>query len=357
LAPYQPIRMKNGEIRKKPIRNQIDYILIDNKHLKFVTDSRSFTNTHTESDHNLVLMTLKLQLSRLNRPKKDPNPQINIENFKKPDNIRRYRQKVDELIAQHETVENTNDQQWTNIVSTCHKAGEEVLGLKEKQNRKNEDKEITTLKENRQRLKHKIDASNSPELRKKLENDRRAIKAVINKKIKKAEEEEVDQKLEKLESVKDDNTKYYYVMRDLQNTNRDNKTSIILKDKHGNIPGSNIDKIKIIEEYFKTTLSPPEMKEELLKINPCKMRSEFTATEIQELAKRLNNNKAAGPDQLKAEFIKYAPLSTFEQIASIFNRTAATGEIPEALIHGILQPIQKPGKPKGPPENCRSHTT
>ena len=64
------------------------------------------------------------------------------------------------------------------------------------------------------------------------------------------------------------------------------------------------------------------MKEEFLEIAPCKMRVEFTAAEIEGLAKRLNNNKAAGPDQLKAEFIKYAPVSTFELIADIFNSTA-----------------------------------
>lgn len=124
--------MRNGEIIKKPIRNQIDYVLIDNKHLQFVTDSRSFGNIHTESDHNLVLMTLKLKLSRLNRPKKDRNPQINTDNFKKPIKIKRYRQKVDELNAKCETEENTGDQQWSTIVSTCLEAGEEILGLKEK---------------------------------------------------------------------------------------------------------------------------------------------------------------------------------------------------------------------------------
>ena len=86
------------------------------------------------------------------------------------------------------------------------------------------------------------------------------------------------------------------------------------------------------EEYFKATLSPPEMKEEFLEIAPCKMRVQFTATEIQGLAKRLNNNKAAGPDQLRAELIKYAPLSIFEQIAQIFNNTAATCDTTEALV-------------------------
>ena len=125
--------------------------------------------------------------------------------------------------------------------------------------------------------------------------------------------------------MKDDNTKYYYVMRDIQSINRNSKSSIILKDKNGDIPGSNEDKIKIIEQYFKATLSPLEMEKEFLEVDPCKMSVEFTPTEIEGLAKRLNNNKAAGPDQLKAEFIKYAPVPTFKIIADIFNSTAGGG--------------------------------
>ena len=79
----------------------------------------------------------------------------------------------------------------------------------------------------------------------------------------------------------------------------------------------------------------------------------FTALEIEALAKKLNNDKAPGPDKLKAEFIKHAPMSTFDQIAEIFNSTAETGDAPKALVHGLLHPVPKPGKKKGPPENLR----
>ena len=156
-----------------------------------------------------------------------------------------------------------------------------------------------------------------------------------------------------LEELKDDNTKYYYVMRNIQSMNRNNKSSIIVKDTDGNVQGSNEDKIKVIEKYFKDTLAPPDMEPEYLTAPPCRMTKEFTATEIKNIANKLNNDKAAGPDKLKAEFIKYAPNSTFEQIATIFNTTAETGDEPKALSHGLLHPLPKPGKKKGPPENLR----
>ena len=74
-SSYHPIRTKNGEIRKNPLRNQIDYVLIDKRHLQFVTDARSVNNFRTETDHNIVIMKLRLQLSKLNKKKKSPTPQ------------------------------------------------------------------------------------------------------------------------------------------------------------------------------------------------------------------------------------------------------------------------------------------
>ena len=93
------------------------------------------------------------------------------------------------------------------------------------------------------------------------------------------------------------------------------------------------------------------MKNEFLNVPPTKMTKKFTATEIQRIAKRLGNSKAAGADKLAAEFIKNAPLVIHEEIATIYNITAEIGDVPTAMIHGLLCPLQKPGKKIGPPEN------
>ena len=132
-----------------------------------------------------------------------------------------------------------------------------------------------------------------------------------------------------------------------------NKIPILVKDEEGNIPGSTIGKIKIIEDYFKKTLAPPEMENEFASFPPTPMRKPFTADEIKATVKKLGNDKAAGPDKIQAEFIKYAPTIIHQEIANIFNITAATGDVPTALIEGLLCPLQKPGKQKGPPENLR----
>ena len=128
---------------------------------------------------------------------------------------------------------------------------------------------------------------------------------------------------------------------------------MLVKDKDGNTPGSTTEKIKVIEDYFKETLAPQDMETEFLTVPPCKMTKEFTAKEIQKLSNKLNTDKAPGPDKLKCEFIKNAPPSTHQQIADIYNSTAATGDNPTAMVHELLHPVQKPGKKKGPPDNLR----
>ena len=74
--------------------------------------------------------------------------------------------------------------------------------------------------------------------------------------------------MQHLENMKDDTTKYFYVMRNVQNMNRNTKSTMLVKDKEGNTPGSTTEKIKVIQEYFESTLAPEDMKSEFLSVPP-----------------------------------------------------------------------------------------
>ena len=297
-------------------------------------------------------MTTKIDLPKLNRPRASRTPKIDLEKLQNPEIAAAYRQKVNENLKPCEE-DADNNTRWTNIVEVCLKSGEETLGTKETKNKSKENEEIKILSERNKTLKNQINSSNSSEKKMKLKEESKNIKKEINTKLKKIEEDQLDKKMENLEKCKDENTKYFYVLREMQNEDKNKKASIIVKDEQGNAPGSNKEKIKVIQDYFQKTLAPGDMEDEFLSVPPCDMQEKFTAEEIQRIAKRLNNNKAAGPDKLHAEYIKHAPIEIFEQIADIYNDTACTGDIPLSLVHGLLYPIQKPGKKKGPPENLR----
>ena len=142
-APYRPLKMKNGETRRKPIHRQIDYILLDKKQVRFVTNSRSYNSIKTDTDHNMVIMNLLLELSKMQKPKINKSPQYKIENFRNKTIKEKYQQKLEECYDNTEI--KNNDDGWQQIVDTCLETGKDIIGMKEKRTVKSEDKEIKRL--------------------------------------------------------------------------------------------------------------------------------------------------------------------------------------------------------------------
>ena len=97
-----------------------------------------------------------------------------------------------------------------------------------------------------------------------MKSEANKIKCQIQNKLKIIEEKEVDNKLQQLEQIKDHNTKYFYALRSLQNSKKNKKASIIVKDKNGNCPGTTSEKIKVIDAYFKENLAPDDMEEQYM---------------------------------------------------------------------------------------------
>ena len=66
-------------------------------------------------------------------------------------------------------------------------------------------------------------------------------------------------------------------------------------------------------------------------------------------------NKYPGCDEIPVKLIMYAPDCVYESIAEIINQIASNGDFPREMNHGILAPLQKPGKSRGPVLNLRSN--
>ena len=65
------------------------------------------------------------------------------------------------------------------------------------------------------------------------------------------------------------------------------------------------------------------------------------------------NDRSAGDDQIKAEMLKSAPDILHQLLADIYDNISEKEQHPPELTLGIITPIQKPGKPKGPVQNLR----
>ena len=97
-----------------------------------------------------------------------------------------------------------------------------------------------------------------------------------------------------------------------------------------------------------TTLDPFEGDPKLLN-NP------FTPEEVAKGLKKLNNNKAAGEDEIPGELLKYGPEALTKTLTECINEMFRTHTALD-INKGVLVSIQKPGKEKGPLKNQRPIT-
>ena len=101
------------------------------------------------------------------------------------------------------------------------------------------------------------------------------------------------------------------------------------------------DQLAIIIEYFTKLFASDDKPED---VTPEKMEPAYTAEEIEKAACKLKNNKATGRDEVHAEFIKYGSPELYLQISKLLNITSETGDYPEEIRRGILNPLPKPPK-------------
>ena len=85
-APYREFITYNGEDRRNPIRNQIDYIIMRNEHRKFVTNARSYSGIETYTDHKLVKTEVKFEWYKFKTQNEIMKPKIDIKDLQTEEN-------------------------------------------------------------------------------------------------------------------------------------------------------------------------------------------------------------------------------------------------------------------------------
>ena len=88
-------------------------------------------------------------------------------------------------------------------------------------------------------------------------------------------------------------------------------------------------------------------------MNKHQLENEISNDEVKKSISKLNNNRAPRYDKITAEMIKYGPEELHQKITTILNN-CVSNNIDIKTGFGLLAPLQKPGKTRGPVINLRS---
>ena len=346
-APYRKIVFKDGSERINPIRNQIDYILTRRPHRGIVTNSRSYSGTHTFTDHRLVRTTITVR--NFGR-KVMHSRKIAFERLKDPITRARYSFAVEMRLMDKEYLQQEQmkpQQSWDAITEANRQAAIEVIGYRD--HKKTDNTMILQKSREQKELGSILNSTQDPEQRANIRKARNQKLTEIHELMKNKEQLNIIDHLREIENSKDDSGRMYKAVKAIQQNRKRKPLQIETGD---GITAEPTAQARIITEHFKSMFTKEDI-DALPNIPPHKMNPPFTRTEVEKAVKALKNNKSAGADEIKAEQLKYGPTSVYDSIADIFNTLATTGECPKEVKEGLLLPLQKPGKAKGPPSNLR----
>ena len=331
------------ENRRNPYRTQIDFVIAHSSWKRTHRDARSYINLDVSTDHRLVISKFNVDWSRVFAPKK-PNKNISVEHLSNTSIKDAYCDKVKTSITNHPADQRIT---WQYLCDTCIKASED-LKPKRKTGRVSND-DVAILSEHQKNLYILIKNCQDQQKKRILRTCRNKALHDIRRAVKRQENLEVLDQIKEIENSKHDSRRMFKATQVLR---RKTDNSVCVKDKNGLVVNSESQKIERISEYFESVFNPVDV-EEFPVVPPKPLQHPFTSDEIGKAISSLKNNKSAGIDKLRAEHLKCAPPEINQCIADILNNTCETGDYPEQISIGLLTPLQKPGKPKGPPQNLR----
>ena len=304
-----------------PIYNQIDYIFCLHRQRQLLVDSRSYSGTLVESDHRLVVA--RLDVSRIRHvwssvehgKKQRASQRILVGGLSDPTMRRRYCDELESSLTGNR-LDNTNcpSTTWNGIRQTVITAARNTLGVAAPRKRGGKwimDADTLKMSCEKRRLRHRIrDEKNADEVS-ILKQQRNKLSHMIRQHACANAASHLDEKAREIENQKD-GAQMFRAVHLLQ---RKKQSPIVVNDASGKLVLRPMESASIIRNHFSaafadSTCAPLHQENKPLRIP-------ISEVEVRSAARRLNNGRAIGPDDLPAELIKYGPAPLHRHLADL----------------------------------------
>ena len=325
-------------------RNQIDYIMINQRFRNSVKQVKTYPGTDINSDHNPVVMKIDIKLKIMKKNQIREHAELNLlrhDECRAKFNIEirnRYTTlNVEELEQQPENIEQT----WRTFKECIHESKKEVLPQKVRENKQEwMTKEILELMEERKQYK-------LVDLEKYKEIDKNIIRA-----CRKAKDEWLNQQCQEIENLERQfkSKEMHKKVRDLASKKKSTKGSGCIKNKDGQVL---FDQEEIAARWVEYVTELYDDEREPMPRFEVNSGENILKEEVEKAIRSMKNGKATGPDDIPAEILKALDEENTDIITSLCNKIYNNGLIPSEMKQSVF--ITLPKKPKT--QNCAEHRT
>ena len=347
---------KNGN--PAPIYTQIEFVLCRRRSVSMLKDARSYAGAEHKYDHRIVVCRLVLNKYYLVFKKKpDKVVKYCTSTLWTDHDLRnQYQASIRQTVTSKEYPDNPSDIVDT-LVKDLKACAGKTLG-EQKNSRKpyhSDDTQIKHLLKKKGDLRSNINANSDAEIRREIKKDFRLVERDIRKRLVKVQNLEAD-RLASIITNTDDTRQMFEASRTLAGIKSGNSVSV--HDENNQEIGSDRAKAEAVREFYDKQFSEGVDEPLPAFIGEPKplLNNPISPTEVAAAARKLRSNRATGPDQLQNELLKYADPIVYDKFAKALNDSFATNTYIKSIGEGIITPLQKPGKPKGPITSLRPLT-
>ena len=365
--PSRHITTREGSIAKPgraigsketvPIYAQLDYVLCRRNAKCLFTNARSYNHVREviTTDHKLVRARLNLKNVVLLHKRREPKfVRYDVNNLLANRDVKEAYQATlgNEMVKLDKSGD--PNQQLIKLFDSIKRSAEAEIGVKKPQQKQHysQDNKLLTLIEKKTKLRAELHADNRA-------RDRTAQRTLINK-----TEKEIKNRVKEIEVARanslcdsitntDSSRQMFEAVRELTNTKK-NSASVHVHNKEGMNICSDQLKAEAIKSYFEEQFT--DSKDGPLPAfegPPKPLDTPITALEVKVATAKLKNGKSNGPDNIPNELLKAWHPDCNLKYADILNDSFSTNQHISSIGEGILTPLQKPGKTKGPVKSLR----
>ena len=319
--------MKNLYTWRSPgdtCRNQIDYIMINERFRNAIKGVRTYPGADCDSDHNLLMSKLCINLRKLKRSKVKPKMKWNA--LLEDTELKAiFCQKVEERKTLQKALMNSAQECIPKYGMTAKK--------------KWMTSEILDQMEMRRRVKKDTD-------------EYRRVNMRIRNMCRAAKEEYLNQQCEEIEELENRNIQIMHEKVKAVVNKKIWHISSCIKDEDGNVIMEQ-DQIKgRWTEYINSLYSDTERKDKPV-IGKQMNGNPTTREEVRDAMKQMKKNKAVGNDEIAFEMIEALGNFGHDKITDIANFVYESENVPDEMIESIF--IALPKKPGT--TDCKAHRT
>ena len=320
-------------------RNQIDFIMINQRFRNAVKHAKVFPGADCKSDHNPVVMRFKLSLKQVPKPVRRKRFLLNA---LRSDEVKtRFKDSVITKLNEQEPP-NTIDEHWKQLKTAINEAAEFHIPKEERRNQTSHwmTTEIKDLMEQRRLVKNN-------------EVHYNLVDKEINEKCKEAKEGWLEEKCQEVErlNLNPNSKEMFKKIREIAGK-RSKPASKCIKDKSGKTLFEEQQIAARWEEYIKKLFEDDQPLQEII-LETAETGPPILRSDVEWAVKHMKQGKSPGPAEISTDMLLALEAVGIDLLFDLITKLYETGTFPADMIKSVFVPLPKISGTL----DCTSHRT